>query len=354
MSEDPTQCLSPRSKEYADKTQKCLELHLSDMKMEAGKRLLKMSKKEDKLSLEYRVIRWIFHATVDIFYHYTEVAGAENIPPPGNAAILCPNHGNSLTDAVVCVSQTPRMVRLTAKDTLFKVPFFGLFVRNVGTIPLQRKDEHTEGVDNKQAVSQLNQELLKGSLVCLFPEGRSRFHWKVDSPQRGVSSIAYNCLSTAKEQGDNDYTLSLCPTAFNYLHREKFRSGLVVEYGPPLVLTPNDDIMKLDRQDAIAKISEQVHELMSLTAFNAEDWNTLRIAHTARNIFAPLGTRMTIVEFVRLTKYWGNALSVNDKNDPNLREDLTSYQENLKRLVLKTHVFQEPVGQHHTSCGVCF
>eukprot|EP01059_Diplonema_ambulator_P020496 TRINITY_DN3430_c0_g2_i4.p1 TRINITY_DN3430_c0_g2~~TRINITY_DN3430_c0_g2_i4.p1 ORF type:complete len:567 (+),score=208.05 TRINITY_DN3430_c0_g2_i4:115-1815(+) len=343
---DPSgyECLSPRSKEYADKTQKCLELHMSDRKVAAQKTFLKMQTTEEKIPTGYRIIRLLFHACVDVFYHYTEVVGAENIPPTGNAAILCPNHGNSLTDAVVCVSQTPRMVRLTAKDTLFKVPLFGYIVRNVGTVPLQRKDEHQEGVDNKQAVTQLNQELLNGSLVCLFPEGRSRFHWKVDGIQRGVSSIAYTCLVQAKEQGNMDYTISLCPSAFNYLHREKFRSGLVVEYGPPLILTPKDDIMQLERADAIAKISEQIQELMSLTAFSAEDWNTLRIAHTARNIFAPLGTRMTIVEFVRLTKYWGNALSVNDKSDPTLREDLTAYQERLETIGLKDNRVSRPRG----------
>ncbi|KAJ9457114.1 Glycerol-3-phosphate O-acyltransferase 2 [Diplonema papillatum] len=327
--------LSPRSLAFAAMTQECLEFHVSEQKIESAKQLIRMPASSERPPFEYRLIRAIFSIVVDVFYHYTEVTGAENLPPPGNAAILCPNHGNSLTDAVVCVSQAPRMVRLTAKDTLFRLPFFGWFVRNVGTVPLQRKDEHEEGVDNTHAVSKLTEELMKGSMVCLFPEGRSRFHWKVDDIKRGVASMAHTCLERAKEMGEDDFTLSLCPTAFNYLHREKFRSGLVVEYGPPLILTPTTPLMSLPRPDAVQKISEKIQQLMALTAFNAEDWNTLRIAHTARNLFAPLGTRMTIVEFVRLTKYWGYALSVNDRKDPSLRDDLTAYQETIERIGLK-------------------
>ena len=335
--------LSPRSQEFLKKAERCFELQLSEQKLEAQKKLVRMQKREESPTGLYRAIRAIFSAQVEIFYHYTELVGVENLPPEGNAAILCPNHGNSLTDAVVCVSQTPRLVRLTAKDTLFKLPFFGWFVRNLGTVPLQRADEHVDGVDNKAAVTELNQTLLDGAMVCLFPEGRSRFHWGVSEVRRGVASIAYACLAEAKRTGQTNYTLSLVPSAFNYLHREKFRSGLVVEYAPPVVLTPGSEFMSLDKRDAINEISNQLQELMSLTAFNAEDWNTMRIAHTARNIFAPLGTRVTLAEHVRLTKYWCNALSVNDVTDLSLREDLTNYQDELDTIGLKHQRVIRPI-----------
>lgn len=54
-----------------------------------------------------------------------QVYNAEAVPPPGECTVLCPNHGNSLTDAISVVSQSPRMVRLTAKDSLWKDPIFG-------------------------------------------------------------------------------------------------------------------------------------------------------------------------------------------------------------------------------------
>eukprot|EP01063_Lacrimia_lanifica_P009649 TRINITY_DN16583_c0_g1_i1.p1 TRINITY_DN16583_c0_g1~~TRINITY_DN16583_c0_g1_i1.p1 ORF type:complete len:597 (+),score=247.03 TRINITY_DN16583_c0_g1_i1:163-1791(+) len=313
--------------------------------MAAAKQLLRMERGlDDQMSWGYRIIRAMFQGSVGIFYPHCEVVGADNLPPPGNAAILCPNHGNSLTDAVVCVSQTPRFVRLTAKDTLFNIPGFGLFVRNVGTIPLQRKDEHEGGVDNSGAVSQLQTELLKGQMVCLFPEGRSRFTWKIDPLKYGVANIAYAALLQAKKEGKKDFTLSLCPAAFNYVHREKFRSALVVEYGPPVVYSPSHEVLNMeDSRKAVQRISEEIHEVMSISAHHAEDWGSIRIAHTARNLFAPLGTTMSLPEFVKLTKYWGAAVSVNDPRDRALWDDLSHYQDRLEALGLKDQrISREP------------
>ncbi|CAM9608195.1 unnamed protein product [Hapterophycus canaliculatus] len=73
----------------------------------------------------YRSLRGVFTAGLKGFYNTVEVFNAEAVPPPGECAILCPNHGNSLTDAISVVSQSPRMVRLTAKDNLWKDPIFG-------------------------------------------------------------------------------------------------------------------------------------------------------------------------------------------------------------------------------------
>jgi hypothetical protein len=85
----------------------------------------------EEVPLPYRVVRALFGISLKAFYNTVECQGT--VPPPGNCVILCPNHGNSLTDAVTVVSQTPRMVRLTAKDSLWKSPFWRILVEGVGT-----------------------------------------------------------------------------------------------------------------------------------------------------------------------------------------------------------------------------
>eukprot|EP01062_Namystynia_karyoxenos_P065903 TRINITY_DN59957_c0_g1_i1.p1 TRINITY_DN59957_c0_g1~~TRINITY_DN59957_c0_g1_i1.p1 ORF type:complete len:625 (+),score=243.93 TRINITY_DN59957_c0_g1_i1:103-1875(+) len=338
--------LDDASREMRDRAVRTLELHLTDTAIDAQRKIMRMRRTPDSPPTLYRIIRGMFSLSVDVFYHFTEVIGQEFVPPSGNATIMCPNHGNSLTDAVVCVSQSPRMVRLTAKDTLFKVPFFGWFVRGTKTIPFQRKDEHDGKADNKKAVNVVQDELLRGTMVCLFPEGRSRFHWRVDGIQAGVATIAYDVLMRAKAEGKEDYTISLLPAGLNYLHREKFRSGLVVEFGPPVVLSPSSDVLELERREAITKISHTVQDLMSCMTFHAEDWSTLRAAHTARNIFAPLGTQMTMVEFVKYTKYWCSALAINDPDDPTLAADLGAYQDAIDNIgVNDKRISRPPDGQ---------
>ncbi|CAN0158695.1 unnamed protein product, partial [Ectocarpus fasciculatus] len=117
------------------------------------------------------------------------VFNAEAVPPPGECTILCPNHGNSLTDAISVVSQCPRMVRLTAKDNLWKDPIFGWWVRNVGTVPIQRRSDHGKNTDNSQAMAKLYEALQGGDMVCVFPEGVSRYQSGLAPLRPGVGRI---------------------------------------------------------------------------------------------------------------------------------------------------------------------
>ncbi len=73
------------------------------------------------------------------------------------------------------VSQTPRVVRLTAKDTLWSKPFFSWFVRGVGTLPIQRRQDHGGTADNTKSKASIIAALKDGSCVGLFPEGTSSY-----------------------------------------------------------------------------------------------------------------------------------------------------------------------------------
>ena len=56
--------------------------------------------------LAYHLVRLLFKASINAFYAI-EVDGLENIPPDGCPTILCPNHSNSLTDAILLLSSVP-------------------------------------------------------------------------------------------------------------------------------------------------------------------------------------------------------------------------------------------------------
>lgn len=55
---------------------------------------------EENAPILYRLVRWIFYLSAKVFYNTIEVQGKENIPKSTECTILCPNHGNSLVDAV--------------------------------------------------------------------------------------------------------------------------------------------------------------------------------------------------------------------------------------------------------------
>ncbi|CAG8438379.1 10135_t:CDS:10 [Dentiscutata heterogama] len=272
--------------------------------------------------LAYRFVRFLFKILANAFYAI-EVEGLEYIPPDGCPTILCPNHANSLTDPICLLAAIPKdkrdMVRLTAKDTFwYKTDMFSILIRSLGTVPIKRtKDYNFAKVDNSESFEILIGCLEQGDCICMFPEGISRYHSKVAPFKPGVALIASETLTRNKDQPD--FSINLLTASLVYIRREKFRSNVLVKFNPPIVLTPQHQaLLKTITSDGKKRTSEQaINELTSVmeetvrsNTLDSPDWQTLRIAHTARKLYAgDLGTRISLAEYVRLTKKFIDALA---------------------------------------------
>ncbi|CAM9826183.1 unnamed protein product [Ectocarpus sp. 4 AP-2014] len=279
------------------------------------------------VSYTYRALRGVFTAGLKGFYNTVEVFNAEAVPPQGECTILCPNHGNSLTDAISVVSQCPRMVRLTAKDNLWKDPIFGYntrltslhwsswwWVRNVGTVPIQRRSDHGKNTDNSQAMAKLYEALQGGDMVCVFPEGVSRYQSGLAPLRPGVGRIILEVLKREHEAGNGDFTARVVTCALTYLHREKFRSDLGVAFACPVSIKASEYPGLIAGQGgesaAVDKIMEQVADQLRQDLVTSPDWDSLVAGHAARCLHAPVGTWISLHQTVALTQRWVKVLSV--------------------------------------------
>ena len=114
-------------------------------------------------------VRWLARLACWIFYRADRVGAV----PEHGAAILLPNHPNSLLDPAVVWATAGRDVRFLAKSTLFNGPF-GLILKGAGAIPVYRRMDH--GVDtskNLEMFAAVSVALAAGDAVCIFPEGIS-------------------------------------------------------------------------------------------------------------------------------------------------------------------------------------
>ncbi|CAI2170478.1 2713_t:CDS:2 [Funneliformis geosporum] len=244
--------------------------------------------------LPYRIVRFLFQISSNAFYA-VEVDGIENIPPDGCPTILCPNHSNSLTDSILLLSSVPPEKR----------------DMSVGTVPIKRaKDYNNAKVDNTSSFEVLIDTLEKGNCICLFPEGISRYHSQIANFKPGI-------LTRNKDK--EDFSVNLLTVSIVYNHREKFRSNVLVQFNPPIVLTPkHQNLLKTITEDGRRRSSEQaineltnaMEEMVRSNTLDSPDWQTLRIAHTARKLYAgELGTRISFSEYVKLTKKFIDLLS---------------------------------------------
>ena len=103
-------------------------------------------------------------------------------------------------------------------------------------------------------------------------------------------------------------------------HRQHFRSDVLVTFHPPLhfrpkvrrsslwPLTPNSEtpqdnpeLLEPVHYDNIRHVTAQMHRQIATGTFDAPSWDLIRAAKTATPIYAPLGTAMSLGDYVRVT-----------------------------------------------------
>lgn len=77
----------------------------------------------------------------------------------------------------------------TAPERTKKRPQKRWWVRNVGTVPIQRRSDHGAKADNTDAMAKLYEALQGGDMVCVFPEGVSRYQSGLAPLRPGVGRI---------------------------------------------------------------------------------------------------------------------------------------------------------------------
>jgi 1-acyl-sn-glycerol-3-phosphate acyltransferase len=94
-----------------------------------------------------------------------KVEGRENIPTD-RAAIFMANHSSSF-DIPALYAALPVQFRWLAKKELFAVPLFGMALKRIGYIPVERSDSRKALLALKAAA----QRVKNGTPIIVFPEG---------------------------------------------------------------------------------------------------------------------------------------------------------------------------------------
>jgi 1-acyl-sn-glycerol-3-phosphate acyltransferase len=117
------------------------------------------------------------------FFNRIKVYGIQNVPKTGGV-IIASNHASYLDPpAVGASSRRMRMTHFMARDTLFRNPLMGAFLRRVGVIPLDR----TKG--DLKAMKTAIQLLKDGACVALFPEGTRSENGELQAPKPGIGFL---------------------------------------------------------------------------------------------------------------------------------------------------------------------
>ncbi|KAH9820974.1 hypothetical protein DFH28DRAFT_1050580 [Melampsora americana] len=302
--------------------------------------------------LAYHAVISLFRFVLAIFFSRIVIENIDQIPTNGQPTIVLANHSNSLTDALIIMSSIPRharrMLRMTAKATHFRRGTFSSWlIEKAGSVPLQRSKDYTnpQTIDNSLARKMLIDALCEnGDAICLFPEGISRYHPSIAPLKTGTARIASDVLY--KEKDNEGFELNLLTCSITYLHRQNFRSDVLVSFHSPIKLKPKENLKLISedievRKLAISELTDKLSERIRSGTLDSPSWDLIKAANLARTIYAPFGTKIGLGSHVRLTQKFIDAFagrngSESDSNPTDsLVKNLLDYQNRLTQLGIK-------------------
>ena len=196
----------------------------------------------EKYTRAYAITRIFVRIIIPLLGGIT-VIGGENIPETG-PIILAPNH-RAYMDPPYLSLVTKRQLHLMAKDTLFRIPVFGPYIKAMGAFPVKR------GAADRGAIKQAIAELKAGRVMGIFPEGTRADPGTLLPAEKGFALIA-------KQTGIPIVPIALEGTDLVHPKHAKrlHRAHVTATVGKPMTAQQMLDAYPDPSKDALTIISE--------------------------------------------------------------------------------------------------
>ena len=282
--------------------------------------------------MAYRILAWFLRVVTRVFFRQIEVVGLEHVPRTG-PVLFAGNHPNSLIDPILIITTCGRKVHFAAKDALFKGRLLRAVLRGLGAVPIKRRHDHdgaAEGtaepgaapVDNEAAFAAMFDVLGAGGAIGIFPEGLSHDAAHLARLRTGAARLA---LGGAQRTGA---AIPIVPCGLTFIHPKRFRSRVLVQFGPPVVIEP----ARPSSADEVRAVTVEIEGALRRLTVNAPDWETVRALDVVRRLYQP--QEISIEERVELARrfntYYGAVAA--DPRVIDLMKRVRAYQDKLDEL----------------------
>ena len=292
------------------------------------------------LLLVHRVIIALIRVIANTFFRRIDVVGIENVPEEG-PVIFAGNHPNALMDGFLLIAKCRRWpIYFMANAKLWEYKLLALVLNTIGAVPVYRREEHDGEVDNQKAFEKLYEVIESGNCMGIFPEGISHAESQLVKLKTGTARIA---LSVSARGGAN---VRIVPCGLNYIHRHRFRSQVLIEFGTPIVVDAQwIEDYRQDEQATVRGLTERLSQALINVTLNAPDWRTLRFIQTARRLYKPASADLAPGEYIELSRRFVDSYlrSTDDAELQAFRDEVENYQARLDMLGLKDHQLRKPI-----------
>ncbi len=222
---------------------------------------------------------WVWELARLAVYAYYRIDRIGGVLPDG-ALLLVANHPNTLIDPAVIQTTAGRRVRFLAKSTLFAWHPLSPLIRRSGAIPVYRKMD--PGVDtsrNVEMFSAVAAALSAGEAICLFPEGTSHAHGRLEPLRTGAARMVLN-------SGAAGHPVTIVPVGLNFDALARFRSRAAAVFGRPVDYADLAESYGHDEAAAVRTLTDRIEQRLKHLMVEAEPRHDLPIVERIDRLYA--------------------------------------------------------------------
>jgi len=310
------------------------------------------------VDFRYKAVLGVARLLCISFFRRVEVVGLENVPANGGG-VLVSWHPNGVIDPGIILAAFPRRITFGARDGLFRVPGFAFLLRAVGAVPIHRAQDSPSQMSpderraaNAAALDRLAEAVAAGGFSCLFPEGDSHDHPYLLELKSGAARFFYQAWSLGEPSAPPPV---LIPVGLHYDAKDAFRSHVLVEFHPPLVLSPelqhprNSEETEGALRDRIEKLTHELERVLREVVHATESWEDHNLMHRVRKLLRAERARRVGARLSRpamkerqlaFARVWDGVRRL-EATDPEalkrLQERVMAYSASLEALGLEDH-----------------
>ena len=212
----------------------------------------------DRKPVMYRVMYALIKFALTIFFQKIDIRHSYNMPA-GKPVVLVANHPNSIMDVLVLGVVTNRKVNYIAHAGLFRNRIFGWILRSCGVIPVYRRQDDPDKMEqNVKMFEACTEALERNEVIGIFPEGISDIQQKVKQLKTGAARI----ILETEQKHEYNLGVALLPVGLHFYSLSHFRSRVLVNFGEPLDLAPYLATHRKDEHDGVRELTDAIQKAL--------------------------------------------------------------------------------------------
>ncbi len=228
-----------------------------------------------------------------LFFRRIETTGLEHIPATGGGIVVS-WHPNAIVDGILILTHFPRRIVFGARHGLFRWPILGWVMRQLGTVPIYRRQDVAPGegdsvrpAANTQSLDALARAVADGALAALFPEGASHDEPYPQELKTGAARLFYRATELTSETGVKPVII---PVGLHYDKKGVFGSNALVAFHAPLELDPElaeppaPDASFEEARKKYRRLTDELERALHEVVHATESWELHHLLHRGRKL----------------------------------------------------------------------